>query len=90
MHDDEKIAEAILTLLESNVGYGIEFFGLMLSVRQLDDLTFAVSHEKFNPEIKDFEFDFEKLFENAREATEFFLKLRREYQLGYDFEREPQ
>lgn len=88
-HDDEKISKAIITLLESNIGYGIEFFGLELHIRQLEDLTFAVGHEKYNTETRRTEFDFEKLFDNATEAIEFFLQKRREYELGYDFEIEP-
>ena len=85
-HDDEKISKAIFTLLESNVGYGIEFFGLELHIRQLDDLTFAVGHQKCNPETQKTEFDFELIFDNATEATKFFLQKRKEYELGYDFE----
>lgn len=85
-HNDAKIAQAIITLLQSNVGYGIEFFGFALHIRQLESLEFAVSREKYNPETQRDEFDFEKIFTDVREATEFFLQKRREYQLGYDFE----
>ena len=88
MHNDNKISEAIITLLESNVGYGIEFFGGMLKLIQLEDLTFAISHEKFDAETKKFHFKFEKIFTDANEATHFFLQKRREYELGYDFESE--
>lgn len=86
MHNDEKISEAIITLLESNVGYGIEFWGRTLEVSQLEDLTFLVTHERYNPETRKFDFDLEKIFTNAKEATHFFLQKRREYELGYDFE----
>jgi hypothetical protein len=89
MHKDNKISEAIITLLESNVGYSIDFFGGMLLIRQLEDLTFAVSHEKYNPKKEAFIFQFEKLFKDSVTATKFFLQKRREYELGYDFEVEP-
>ncbi len=85
-HDDEKILQAIVTLLESNVGYGIEFFGFRLLIRQLEDLTFAVSHQKYNPETRQDIFDFEKIFVDVQEATNFFLQKRLEYEIGYDFE----
>lgn len=85
MHDDEKILNAIVTLLESNVGYGIEFFGV-LTLNQLEDLSYAVSHKKYEAETRVYVFDFEEIFIDAKEAAEFFLQKRREYELGYDFE----
>lgn len=87
-HDDAKISQAIIILLQSNVGYGIEFFGFALHIQQLDNLDFAVSRKKYDPETRRDEFDFEKIFTDAKEATEFFLLKRREYELGYDFESE--
>ncbi len=84
-HNDEKISQAIITLMESNIGYSVKCGGLLL-IRHLDDLTFAVSHEKYNLETRKCEFDFEKIFEDAKEATEFFLQKRIEYELGADFE----
>jgi hypothetical protein len=86
LHHDDKISEAIITLLSSNVGYSIEFFGRMFVICQLEDLTFAVRHQKFNSELKKFEFDFEKIFTDVKEATNFFLRKRREFEIGYDFE----
>lgn len=85
-HNDGKISQSIITLLESNIGYSVDFFGKTLCIRQLDDLSFAVSHEKYNLETRKFDFDFEKIFEDAKEATEFFLQKRVEYELGADFE----
>lgn len=85
-HDDAEISQAIITLLESNIGYSIDFYGGILCIRQLDDLTFAVSHQKFNAETKGHVFDYEKIFVDAKEATEFFLEKRIEYRLGADFE----
>ncbi|MDQ3798731.1 MAG: hypothetical protein M3384_04720 [Acidobacteriota bacterium] len=90
MHDDEKISEAIITLLNSNVGYAIAIFGGTLRLKQLEDLSFAVSREEFNPTTNKFDFDFEEIFSDAGEAAEFFLKKRREYELGFDFEVEPE
>lgn len=85
-HDDAKISQAIITLLESNIGYSIDFYGGILCIRQLDDLTFAVTHQRFNVETKRHNFDYEKIFTDARKATEFFLQKRIEYKLGADFE----
>ncbi len=89
-HDDAKILEAIVILLQSNVSYGIEFFGFILHIMQLEDLTFAVSHQKYNTETRKSDFDFENIFTDAKKATEFFLQKRREYELGYDFEIKPE
>lgn len=86
--NDEKNLDAIVALLESNVGYGIEFFGLTLSVGQLEDLRCAVSHEKYDSESNKFHFDFERIFDDANEAAKFFLQKRREFELGYNFESE--
>ncbi|HLM03529.1 MAG TPA: hypothetical protein VK400_20915 [Pyrinomonadaceae bacterium] len=89
-HNDEKISQAIVTLLESNIGYSVDFYGKILCIRQLDDLTFAVSHKKYDPETTRHVFDFERIFTDAKEATEFFLQKRLEYELGADFEIEKQ
>lgn len=86
-HDDEKISRAIITLLESNIGYSIDLYRT-LAIRQLENLTFAVSHEKYNAEMRKDFFDYEKIFTDAKEATEFFLQKRVEYELGSDFEME--
>lgn len=86
MIDEEKMLNAIVTLLEFNVGYGVEFFGLQLHIRQLEDLSFAVSHKKYDIETKEHVFNFEKLFDDVTEAAEFFLQKRREFEIGYDFE----
>lgn len=88
-HDDKKISQAIITLMESNIGYSVNCDGLLL-IRHLDDLTFAVSHEKYNLETRKCEFNFEKIFEDAKEATKYFLQKRVEYELGADFEIEPE
>jgi len=86
MHNDNEISKAIVTLLESNVGYGIEFFGGILSLYQLEDLTYVVGYKKYNSETQELDFDFEQIFTDAKEATSFFLQKRREYELGFDFE----
>ncbi|MCD9186003.1 MAG: hypothetical protein LUM44_06200 [Pyrinomonadaceae bacterium] len=87
-HDDAKIAQAIVTLLQSNVGYGIEFFGFTLPLRHLDNLDFAVSRKKYDPETQRDDLDFEKIFTDGKEAADFFLRKRREYELRFDFEAE--
>ncbi|MEK7724415.1 MAG: hypothetical protein AAB336_08725 [Acidobacteriota bacterium] len=86
-HNDEKISQAIISLLESNIGYSVDLYQTLV-IRQLDDLTFAVSHEKYIAETRKYVFDYEKIFMDAKEATEFFLQKRVEYELGSDFEME--
>lgn len=48
MIQDEKITQALVTLLESNIGYGIDFFGGMLKLYQLEDTRFSVNHFCYN------------------------------------------
>jgi len=83
---DEKVVEALVTLLESNVGYSISLFE-SLQLHQLEDMKFAVNRYEHNPakpgKVK---WIYEKLFEDAREAVEFFEQERRKYELGFDIE----
>jgi hypothetical protein len=76
---NEKIIDALVTLLESNVGYEITFFGRMLSIYQHEDGRFVVNGDKILQE---------EVFDNAHEAVEFFEQKRREHEIGFDIEDE--
>lgn len=85
---NKKVEDALVTLLESNVGYNVDLF-CFLTLRHLEDGTFAVSrHEYDEAHPSQLRFMYEEIFEDARKAVEFFEEKRREYELGYDFERE--
>ena len=77
--------DAMVTLLESNVGYGIELFQ-MLSIYQLEDLTFAVNYEKYVESTANLEHQYERIFTSAREAVAFFCEEREKHRLGFDYE----
>ncbi len=85
---DEKVINALETLLESNVGYQIGFFGGMLAVYQLEDGRFVVNRKDYNSESRVTTWAYEEIFENARDAAEFFEQKRREHELGFDIEGE--
>ena len=82
---DEKIINALETLLGSNIGYEISFFGGMLAVYQLEDGRFVVNRKDWVKDIGD-QYHYEETFENAREAVEFFELKRREHEFGFDIE----
>jgi hypothetical protein len=83
---NETVINALVNLLESNVGYQISLFGL-LELYQLEDKRFAVNRYEHDTEnqSKD-KWIYEELFDDAREAVEFFEQKRREYELGFDIE----
>ena len=83
---DEKVIDALVTLLESNVGYQIDFFGGLLSLYQLEDLRFSVNRYEHDAKSGRNKWIFEEIFENARDAVEFFEQKRRECELGFDIE----
>ena len=83
---DEKVINALVVLLESNVGYGISMYSDLLQLYQLEDLRFAVNRYEHNPESRKSKWVYEELFDDAREAVEFFEQKRREYELGFDIE----
>jgi hypothetical protein len=81
-HDDARALEAMVALLEMDVGYEINFFG-MLNLWQLEDLSYGVNYIPLK------KVEGEWYFTSAREAATFFLQKRAERELGYDFERVP-
>lgn len=84
---DEKVINSLVTLLESNVGYEISFCNNLLQLYQLEDLRFAVNRYEYDAENPSkSRWIYEELFDDAREAVEFFEQKRREYKLGFDIE----
>lgn len=84
---DEKVINALVTILESNIGYQINLAGGLLRLYQLHDLRFAVNRYEYNPENPERDkWVYEELFDDARQAVEFFEQKRREYELGDDIE----
>ena len=82
----EKVIESLIVLLESGIGYQITFFGNALTMYELEDGRFSVNRQHYNSETRVTTWEFEELFEDAREAVEFFERKRQEYQLGFDIE----
>ena len=84
---DEKVINSLVTILESNVGYQISMYSDLLQLYQLEDLRFAVNRYNYNPdEPSRFKWIYEELFDDAREAVDFFEQERRKYELGFDIE----
>lgn len=87
---------AIETLLNLRVGYGFEFFGGLISLREQEDHNeiFVVEREKYVGPKEDssdwFELEWSVSFRDAREAAEFFVNKRNELEIGIEFEGEPQ
>ena len=87
IEQDQKIIDALVMLLDSDVGYEISFYGGMFSTYELEDGRFVVNRKDW---IKDYgdKYLYEEIFDNAREAAEFFEQKRREHEFGFDIERE--
>jgi hypothetical protein len=68
--------EKIISLLKAGIGFDINLFEI-ISVGELEDHTFYV----YDRDTGD-----EWIFDTAEEAVDYFLKLRSEKELGYDFE----
>jgi hypothetical protein len=83
---DEKVINALVILLESNVGYQINMVSDLLQLYQLEDLRFAVNRYEYDTESRKTKWVYEELFNDAREAVEFFEQKHREYELGFDIE----
>ena len=71
--------EAIVNLLKSGIGIDINFFEI-ISVGEFEDHTFYV----YDKDAGD-----EWVFNSAEEAADYFIQLRMDKELGYDFELEP-
>jgi hypothetical protein len=82
--------DAIAHLLATNAGFGIEFFGGMLAVRQLESGRFEVSREtRAKPDANSPGLRRTVLceeFADARDAATRFLDLRVQHKIGFDFE----
>ena len=82
-----EVLKAMVTLLEAGVGYSISLHP-ELTLRSLDDSTFAVDHERHDQESGKHLHVYEKLFAKSQEAAVFFEQERRRLQLGDDIENE--
>lgn len=78
MQADEKIIQAMVTLLENEVAYGICLYAYELQTYQLHDGRFAVNSLRYDPETGKEHYVFEELFGTALEAATFFENKRRE------------
>lgn len=78
MAHDEKLIEAIQTIIEHPAGFGIELF-LVIGICRVEDGRYAVGGEGVE----------EHLFPTSREAAIAFLDLREACKCGYDFETKP-
>lgn len=85
MEVNQKIVEAMVTLLESGIGYSVSLVPELV-VRPLHDGTFAVEREQYDEKSKNFHHVYEKIFQHPRAAVEFFEQERIKYELGDDFE----
>lgn len=68
--------ELLISLLKSKVGFDINVFEI-ISVGELEDHTFYV----FDDDTGD-----EWIFDTVEEAVDYFLRLRDEKEIGFDFE----
>lgn len=68
--------DLIVHLLKARVGFDINLFEI-ISVGELEDHTFYVYDDDTGDEW---------IFDTAEEAVDYFLKLRDDKELGYDFE----
>lgn len=78
---DQKLLDAIKTVVEYKAGFGVELFD-MLRLYPLEDGSYIVSDEdEYGKLIEENEFD------DVHDAIDFFLSHRVIRQLGLDFER---
>lgn len=75
--EHEVIVDAFTTLLTHKAGFALTMFA-DLWIHVLEDGRFSVSREKVRAD--------DRIFDDAREAVEYFLARRAELELGLDFE----
>lgn len=79
---DQEMRSNIIALLRSGVGFGVELFGA-LSVDALDGNEFRVLDQRdASKPLTDGE---DYRFTDVKRAVDFFLQIRQERKLGYDF-----
>lgn len=81
---EEHIMAAFAVVLTHPAGFGIELFA-DLWIDRLEDGRFRVA--RYDTDMKTM--TLEELFDDVREAVSYYLDLRDELKLGFDYEREP-
>lgn len=78
-----ELRSQIISLLKRKIGFGVDLFGL-LSIEEMKDGTFRVlEQEDENAPLEDGD---ETNFKSVKSAVDYFLKIRDERKLGYDFD----
>lgn len=78
--EEKQLRNCLLSLMNLNTGLTVDAFEL-LYIEQLEDRSYCVTVVDV-----DGEDDGEFFFDKAVTAIDFFIKMRREMSLGYDFE----
>lgn len=82
--DDVELRSLLIALLKKRKGIGIDFFGIL----QIDDLenghVRVLDQRDLDQELI---YGTEYSFKDVKEGVDFFLAVRSERQLGYDFDR---
>ena len=81
MQADKKIIEAMVTLLESEVAYGICMYGYELNAYRMEDGRIVVNSLRYHPVTHQESYVFEEIFDTALEAAIFYEKKRHELDL---------
>lgn len=82
--EDVELRSLIIAILKKRKGIGIDLFGLL----QIDDL--ENGHARVLDQRdwdQDISFGTEYKFQDIKEGVDFFLNVRKERKLGYDFDR---
>jgi len=80
--NNKKLKSVILSLMESDIGFDVGY-AAMISIRQLEDGTFAVDNDYYPFTYYSMK---EKIFKNPKKAVDYFIKMREKRKLGEDFE----
>ncbi len=80
-----ELRSQIISLVKREIGFGVELFGL-LSIDEMKDGRFRVLDQR--DETLDICEGEETLFKSIKAAVDYFLKIREERKLGYDFDEE--
>lgn len=81
---DSELRSLIIAILKRRIGLGVELFGL-LSIDELEQGRYRVLDQR-DPEANICDGE-ETVFKSVKAAVEYFLKVRDERKLGFDFER---
>lgn len=84
MPTDQEVRSNIIALLRSDVGFGVELFGV-LSIDQLEDKRYRILNQL--DASKDLADGVEYIYDDVKRAVDHFLKIRDSRKLGYDYEK---